>query len=100
MTVTETNRKPADRLADIREQLHVLKAEEESLRQGFIAGTLPPDGDENIVVVERKISERLDLRALRKRVPESVWAPFLISTATSRVTLRKRVKGLRDGGDA
>jgi hypothetical protein len=80
-----TNRKPADRLADLREQLRVLKAEEESLRQAFIAGTLPLDGDDYTVSVETKVNERLDLKAMRENVPEEVWVPFLISTATHYV---------------
>jgi hypothetical protein len=88
--MTETNRKPADRLADIREQLHVLKAEELALREGFINGTLPLTGDEHTVVVETKINERIDLKAMRERVPESVWRPFVISTTANRVTVQKR----------
>ena len=51
------SRKPADRLADLREEIKALEAEEESLRQGFIAGTLSLEGDDFTVVVETKINE-------------------------------------------
>jgi hypothetical protein len=88
--MTETNRKPADRLADIREQLHILKAEEAVLREGFINGTLPLTGDENTVTVDTRTIERLDLRKMRELVPESVWRPFVVSTAASRVSVRKK----------
>src|ERR1700745_3654157 len=75
MTGIQTNHHPADRLADIREQIRILKAEEEELREGFIAGDLDLDGarDDYTVVVEQKVNERIDLRRMREHVPESVW---------------------------
>jgi hypothetical protein len=82
--------KPADRLHDIREQLHALKAEEAVLREGFINGTLPLTGDEHIVVVETKVNERLDLKAMRQHVAEAIWRPFVISTAASRVSVKPK----------
>jgi hypothetical protein len=88
--MTETNRRPADRLHDIREQIHDLKQQEAALRQAFIHGELPLDGDEYTVTVDTKISERIDLRAMRKSVAESIWSPFVISTTTNRVTVRKQ----------
>ena len=38
MAPTPTNRKPADRLAELRQQIAALKADEEQLRAGFISG--------------------------------------------------------------
>jgi hypothetical protein len=43
---SSTNRKPADRLSDLREQIRALEAEEEALRQGFVSGDLPLEGDD------------------------------------------------------
>jgi uncharacterized protein (UPF0548 family) len=91
-TKNQTNRKPADRLFELREQIRVLKAEEEELREGFIAGDLPLEGDEHVVSVEVKINERIDARAMRQNVDESIWAPYLISTPSSYIkTERKHV---------
>jgi hypothetical protein len=82
MTGTPSNRKPADRLADIREQIRVLEAEEELLRQGFIAGTLDQQGDEYTVAVGSKVNERIAYLKNRKpptlrtsRVFKSKWSP-------------------------
>jgi hypothetical protein len=80
--MTDPNRHPADRLADIRAEIAVLREEEENLRQGFISGALPLYGDEFTVNVERKENLRIDGAALRKHVDEVVWRPFAI-TATS-----------------
>jgi hypothetical protein len=40
-----TNRKPADRLAEIRERIRTLEAEEATLRAGFIAGEFSLEGE-------------------------------------------------------
>jgi hypothetical protein len=85
-----SNRAPADRLADLREQLRVLKAEEAALREGFIAGTLPPDGDEYVVTVERKEHIRIDGNAMRQDVEESIWRPYLVTRSSDYVTLKRK----------
>jgi hypothetical protein len=88
--MTDSNRRPADRLADIRVEIARLRDEEELLRQGFISGALPLDGDEYIVTVERKEHLRIDGRELRKHVDEEVWRPFAINAATDYVTVSKK----------
>ncbi|MBR0910803.1 hypothetical protein [Bradyrhizobium japonicum] len=85
-----TNRAPADRLADIRAQIAVLKGEEAALRAGFVSGDLPLDGDEYTVTIETKLNQRLDLKSMREHVEESIWTPFLISKPTTYVTTRRR----------
>jgi hypothetical protein len=89
--MTDPNRHPADRLADIRAEIAVLREEEENLRQGFISGALPLYGDEFTVNVERKENLRIDGAALRKHVDEVVWRPFAITATSDYVTVRKRV---------
>jgi hypothetical protein len=85
-----TNRAPADRLHDVRQRIAELRTEEERLRAGFIAGTLDPIGDDFMVEVEEKINERLDLKAMRRGVPEAIWSPYLISRPSTYITLKKR----------
>jgi hypothetical protein len=90
-----SNRHPADELAHLREKIAELRQREEQLRAGFLDGALPLEGDDHIVVVERKINERLDLRRMREQqvVPESVLAPYVVTSETVYVTLRQRDKG-------
>jgi hypothetical protein len=91
MTDSIPNRKPADRLADIRAEIAALREEEEHLRQGFISGVLLLEGDDYTVTVERKEHLKIDGRELRKHVDEAVWAPFAITATTDYVIVRKRV---------
>jgi hypothetical protein len=77
-----TNRKAADRLAEIRGQIAVLRTEEEALRQGFISGDLDPVGDEYDVTVKTKVNERIDGRSMRQKIDEAIWRPFLIENET------------------
>jgi hypothetical protein len=86
MTGSIPNRKPADRLADIRAQIAALREEESALREGFIAGVLDREGAEHVVNVVRKENIRLDVPALRKHVNEGVWTPFATNTTTDYVT--------------
>jgi hypothetical protein len=85
----DSNRRHADRLAELREQIAALRAEEEILRRGFIDGTLDPIGDDHVVVVERKENQRIDSAAMRKNVAEEIWRPYLISSVNDYVTVRK-----------
>src|SRR5215471_15205049 len=47
----ESNRAPADELAELREKIRELEAREEFLRQGFINGSFDPQGVEFVVTV-------------------------------------------------
>jgi predicted phage-related endonuclease len=90
MTDSPNRRAAADRLHDLREQIKELEAEEQELRQAFIAGELPLIGDEYVAVVTTVVNERLDLRRMREHVPEDVWRPYAIETQSSYVTVRRR----------
>jgi hypothetical protein len=67
-----------------------LRDEEAALRDGFIKGELPLEGDDHVVTVERKEHIKIDGRELRKQVDESVWAPFAINATTDYVTARRK----------
>jgi hypothetical protein len=86
----QTNRRAADRLAEIREELRTLKAEEESLRQGFIDGTLDADGDDVTVTVETKTTERIDLKAMRASIAAEIWRPYLVEKETVYVKVTRK----------
>jgi hypothetical protein len=89
--MTDPNRHPADRLADIRAEIAVLREQEERLRQGFISGELSLEGDDHIVMVECKEHLKIDGPALRKHVDETVWRPFAVIATTNYVTARKKL---------
>jgi hypothetical protein len=93
--MTDSNRAAADRFADIRERIRALETEEAELRQGFIAGDLDLQGDENTVVIEVKTNERLDLKAMRQRVDEATWRPFLVSKEIAYVNVRRKTHSRR-----
>jgi hypothetical protein len=90
MAAPASNRKPADRLAELREQIRILKNEEKHLREGFISGGLSREGDDHIVSVEVKPNERVELAEMRKHVDESIWKPFVIERPVTYVNVRKR----------
>jgi hypothetical protein len=79
------NRKPADRLAEIREEVRRLQEEEAELRHGFITGDLDLIGDDYRVIVSSGAKERIDTRALRRDFKPSVLRPYLKSTTVTFV---------------
>jgi hypothetical protein len=85
-----SNRKAADQLHDLRQRINALRDREQELRRGLIAGDLPLEGDDYAVIIETKLTERVDLDAMRERVAESVWRPFVIEKSTTYVNVRKR----------
>jgi len=85
-----TNRKAADQLHEIRQRINKLRDQEQELRRGFISGDLPLEGDAFTVIIDRKATERVDLALMRERLPEEVWRPFLISTPSTYVNLRRK----------
>jgi hypothetical protein len=91
-----TNRKPADRLHDIREAIRALRQEEAELRAGFLSGDLDPIGDEFSVTVETKLNERINLKEMRKVVPEEIWRPYLVTSQNDRVVTTRRDRERED----
>lgn len=85
----KTNLAPADRLAKVREDIRILKAEEDELREGFISGGLNPIGDEHVVVVDTTLGERIDTQALKREWGMAMLRPFVFKTETTYVKLKK-----------
>lgn len=87
---TKTNLAPADRLAKVREEIRILKVEEDELRAGFIDGDLDAVGDEHVVIVTTTRSERSDTQALKREWGMAKLRPFVTETETTFVKLKKR----------
>jgi hypothetical protein len=83
--------KPADRLRELREQIRTLKAEESTIRQGLIDGSLDAEGDDHRAVVTVVENERIDLATMRQHVDDSIWPPFAISTPTIYVKTERKL---------
>jgi hypothetical protein len=94
-----SNRKPADELADIRDQIRLLKAREEDLRQKFIAGKVSLSGDDYRVVVSGKTAEILDTAKIRKELGLQFLKPFMRTRETIWVMLRRVDGNSLDNGD-
>jgi hypothetical protein len=63
-----TNRKPADELAWVREQIRDLQAREDYIKRMILAGTFDAEGDEVDIVIERKAQKRLDRELLEAEI--------------------------------
>ncbi len=85
--MNKANMKPADELAWIRQQISELKAREEHLRSRFIDGTLPTDGDEYWIQVERRTQNRLSRDLIEEHYGS--LEPFYAPVDTTFVRVRK-----------
>jgi hypothetical protein len=89
--------KPADHLAHLREQIRTLKLEEAAIREGLVDGSLDLEGDYHDAVITTVVNERIDLRAMRQHVPESVWRPYVIAAPSVYVRITdKRINKTSD----
>lgn len=87
--MTQTNRKPPDELADVREKIKVLGVREEELKKAILAGEVELLGDEFVAVITTTTSERIDSKKLRKDIPAEQLAPFLVSSTSTSVRLER-----------
>lgn len=90
MLNSQKNRKAADRLADIREQIRELEEEEYILRHEFIEGGHSLVGDEYQVVITIADSERVDTKAIRRVLSPKELKPYLKKVSTTYVRTEKR----------
>ena len=90
--MNETNRKPADELADVREKIRELKAREDRLREMMISGEAELMGDEFLASVVVRASERVDTVRMKKELDPAVLEPFLVVGKTTTVKV-DRVRG-------
>ncbi|WP_342737241.1 hypothetical protein [Bradyrhizobium sp. B117] len=66
------------------------------MRAGFISGELALDGDEYSVTIEEKITERINLRQMRKTIDSWIWSPFLISSRSVYVKTTRKTEASDD----
>jgi hypothetical protein len=85
VTTIQSNRKPADRLAEIREQIRALEVEEAELRQSFLDGEHDLVGDDHQVIITASVMERIDVKSLRRDFNPSALRPYLKTTNTTFV---------------
>lgn len=85
------NRHPVDRLADIRDQIRRLKAEEEIIRQELIDGKCRKIGDQWIANIFVSEHDRLDTTLIRKHFGYEKIKPFLKKQITQTIRLTERV---------
>jgi hypothetical protein len=84
----QTNRHPADELADVREEKRSHKAREDELRAQLIAAN-PADllGEEWKAVIRRSRRTHIDAKAAIKHFGKAAMAPFITTIETQTVLL-------------
>jgi vacuolar-type H+-ATPase subunit E/Vma4 len=90
--MAETNRKPPDELADVRERIKELKSREEELRELLIAGECELVGDDFAATISKVVSERIDSVKLRKELGLEKLRPFLVPSERTVVNV-ERMRG-------
>jgi hypothetical protein len=93
--MTQTNRKPPDELADVRERMKQLKHREDELKASLIAGEVDLVGDEFIAKISQVTSERINSPKLRKEVAAEQLKPYLV-TSTATVVNVERMAATED----
>jgi hypothetical protein len=85
------NRHPVDRLADIREQMKALEAEEKILKERIIQ-TGDTVGDDNIAQLKDSTRKTLDRTALEAHYGIETIAQFLKTSSFTTVSLFKKAQ--------
>lgn len=93
----ERNRHPADRLADVRQELKRLEGEEQELRAYLLEHPHDRIGMEHIATIGEQRRSRVDLKALADEVGHSLMQRFTHFTQCRTVRLRERSEP-NDGG--
>lgn len=88
----QTNRKPPDELADVRERIKELKAREDELRELLITGEADLVGDDFAATISKVMSERIDSTKLRKELGLEKLRPFLVPSERTVVNV-ERMRG-------
>lgn len=87
--MAETNRKPPDELADVRERIKELGRREDQLKADLIAGKADLVGDEYVAVISKVTSERIDSKKLRQEIGTERLRPFLVPSVATVVKVEK-----------
>ena len=86
----ERNRHPADRLADVRQDIKRLEEEEQRLRSYLLEHPNDRTGMEHIASIGEQRRSRVDLKALADEVGHSIVQRFTHYTHCRLVRLRER----------
>jgi hypothetical protein len=82
------NRHPADEIADIRERIAALKTREVELRDAMLTAELSDRiGEEWIVEITQRKSNRLDNAALKEHFGLEALQPFMRESVTKSISL-------------
>jgi hypothetical protein len=95
--VEEGNRHPADRLADVRQEIKRLEEKEQELRAYLLEHPHDRIGMEHIATVGEQRRSRVDLKALADEIGHSLMQRFTHFTSCRTVRLRER-SARSDGG--
>ena len=87
--MAETNRKPPDELADVRERMKELKRREDELKADLIAGKVDLVGDEFVARISQVTSERINSPKLRKEVAAEQLKPYLVTSVATVVNVER-----------
>jgi hypothetical protein len=90
-----SNRHPVDQLADVREQIKILKTKEQELRDKIVAKA-DFDGDENVARLVVTVTAALDRKKLEKQF--GVAAVAACSKKTNREALFVARRAVRKSG--
>jgi hypothetical protein len=88
--VAEHNRHPADRLADVRQDIKRLEEEEQQLRVYLLEHPHDRIGVEHIATVGEQRRSRVDLKALADEIGHSLMQRFTHFSSCRTVRLRER----------
>jgi hypothetical protein len=83
------NRHPADQLADLRASIRMLREQEAELRRQLLDHPDDLAGDEVEATITEAITERVDVVALRRDLPEVV-RPYVRARVVTWVTTKRR----------
>jgi hypothetical protein len=75
-----TNRKPADELAWLRQQIRDLQEREDYIKRMIVSGDMSPEGDEHFVIVEDRTQNRLDREKIKARLGKDLSAFMTLRT--------------------
>src|SRR5262245_62355480 len=96
----EHNRHPADRLADVRQEIKCLEQEEQELRAYLLGHPHDRTGVEHIATIGEQRRSRVDIKALADEIGHSLMQRFTHFTSCQMVRLRERTEetAANDGG--
>lgn len=91
-----TNRHPVDRLADVRAEMKILKAEEDRLRSELLVDDADLSGVENYARITTSETLRLDRKLAEEKFGKDAITSCLVPTYTTAVRIVARYADRED----